>query len=87
MKREVFLSGRAQAEFGLIDNRTRDRIRSALHQYANSGRGDLKKLRGVHGGPDLYRLRVGDYRAIFDLAPEQVRVTRIIHRSAGYDWL
>ena len=87
VKREVLLSSHAQQEFTNLDTRNRDRIRNALERFASSGRGDLKKLRGVHGGPDLYRLRVGDYRVVFDLSPTELKVTRIIHRGAGYDWL
>jgi mRNA-degrading endonuclease RelE of RelBE toxin-antitoxin system len=87
VKREVLLSSHAQREFTDLDNRTRDRIRSALERFASSGRGDLKNLRGVRGGPDLYRLRVGDYRVVLDLSPTQIKVTRIIHRGEGYVWL
>jgi mRNA interferase RelE/StbE len=87
VKREVLLSSRAQQEFSNLDPRTRDRIRVALERFAVSGRGDQKKLRGVSGGPDLYRLRVGDYRVVFDSSPAQIKVTRIIHRGTGYDWL
>ncbi len=87
MKREVLVSPRAQAEFSGLDPRTRERIRGALNEIASGKRGDVKKLRGVHGGPDLYRLRVGQHRIVFEQALTQLRVTRIILRNEEYDWL
>lgn len=87
MSREVLLSVRAEDEFQALDRRIRDRVRAALTLFAETGRGDLKKLKGVHGGPDLFRLRVGQFRVIFQVTPTQLRVTRIIPRSEGYDWL
>lgn len=87
MKREILVSERAQAEFSALDARTRERVRTALNEFVSRGRGDVKKLKGVHGGPDLRRLRTGQYRIVFELTPSQVRVTRIIPRSEGYDWL
>jgi mRNA-degrading endonuclease RelE of RelBE toxin-antitoxin system len=87
VNREILLSERAQREFEALDGRTRGRIRAGLERFARTGRGDLKKLKGIHGGPDLYRLRVGGHRMIFQLTPTEFRVTRIVPRSAGYDWL
>ncbi len=87
MKREVQLSRRAQDAFGTLDRRIRDRIRSALDQLAREGRGDPKKLKGIRGGPALYRLRVGPHRVILELTPTEIRVTRIVRRSEGSDWL
>lgn len=87
MKREVLVSERAQAEFSALDARSREKVRTALKEFASRGRGDVKKLKGVHGGQDLYRLRAGQHRIVFELTPSQIRVTRIIPRSEGYDWL
>ncbi|MCD6146431.1 MAG: type II toxin-antitoxin system RelE/ParE family toxin [Thermoplasmata archaeon] len=44
-------------------------------------------LKGLKGREDLYRLRVGDYRIIYYEDDECIKVTQIIHRSRGYDWL
>jgi mRNA interferase RelE/StbE len=87
VSREILLSERAQSEFEALDVRARGRVRAGLERFAKTGRGDLKKLKGVHGGPDLYRLRVGNYRVIFQLTPTELRITRVVPRSAGYDWL
>ena len=45
------------------------------------------KLKGIKGREDLYRLRVGDYRIIYYENSKCIKVTQIIHRSKGYDWL
>ena len=56
-------------------------------EFARSGLGDLKRLGGTKGREDLFRLRVGDYRIVFALIGTEVKVTRTLHRSEGYDWL
>jgi mRNA-degrading endonuclease RelE of RelBE toxin-antitoxin system len=32
-------------------------------------------------------MRIGDYRAVYFIVGDEVRVTEIIHRSKGYKWL
>ena len=41
----------------------------------------MKRLAGVT--PPTYRLRVGDYRALYEVnqSPREVRVLRVVHRS------
>lgn len=56
---------------------TRDRIRTAIH---NLPRGDVKKLQGRNG----YRLRVGDYRIIFDKNGNVLYIERIDNRGQVY---
>ena len=87
MIRAVLLSSHAARDLAGIDRRERARVRDGLLRFASSGRGDLKKLKGVSGGPDLFRLRVGEHRVVFELTPTAIRVTRILPRSAGYAWL
>ena len=57
--------------------------------YFNRPGADIKKLKGTKGRQEAYRLRIGDYRAIYDVSESEkvVRVTRIIHRSEDYNWL
>ncbi|MGY5853709.1 MAG: type II toxin-antitoxin system RelE/ParE family toxin [Candidatus Thorarchaeota archaeon] len=47
---------------------------------------DIKKLVTPDDSP-LFRLRIGDYRAIYFISKLEVKVTEIIHRSKGYKWL
>jgi len=78
MDREILLSTRAQKEFKKLPIRSK-RIMKALK--------NIKKLRGIGGRRDLYRLRVGDYRITFHPESDLIKVIRIDHRSKGYDWL
>jgi mRNA interferase RelE/StbE len=87
LTREVLLSGPAERDLGRLPTDQRSRVRKGLLHFATTGRGDLKRLRGVNRGPDLFRLRIGNYRVVFELTAAQVRVTRIFHRGEGYDWL
>jgi len=52
----------AQADVRRIDRETAMRILTALHRFAETGEGDVKKLQGESGE---LRLRVGDYRVRF----------------------
>jgi len=54
----------------------RDRVLAALDRYVESGLGDVRKLAGRQ---DEWRLRVGDYRVLF----ERNEAEQLIHRSAG----
>ncbi len=56
---------------------TRKRIRNAIQELPS---GDVKKLQGRNG----YRLRVGDYRVIFDNVGNVVYVERIHNRGQVY---
>lgn len=42
---------------------------------------EIKKLRGIPG----YRLRVGDYRVIFDMEKDLILILKIGHRKNIYD--
>jgi len=53
------------------------RIIAAVHQFAEHGRGDVRKL---HGSRAEWRLRVGDYRARFTYAPERTLVVLRVHQ-------
>jgi mRNA-degrading endonuclease RelE of RelBE toxin-antitoxin system len=83
----VLLSAPAQKTYDSLPLQVRRRVRDSLLEFAASGRGDLKRLRGTRGREDLFRLRVGDYRIVFAVTAAEIRVTRILHRGEGYDWL
>lgn len=87
MMKQILLSTPAQKQFGKLDNEMKKRVKNALHKLAESGTGDIKKLKGIKGGVDLYRLRVGDYRIVYSLDSDAIRISQIFHRGKGYDWL
>lgn len=90
-KYSVFLSKTAVAQLDLLDSKEKNRIKSALWKleddpFRRSSGSDIKKLI-THDEPPLFRLRIGDYRAIYFAVNHDVKVTEIIHRSRGYKWL
>ena len=87
----VLISESAQREFYKLDKEMRERFKKAFEQlkekpYLPRSGADIKKLEGSFD-PALYRIRVGEYRAIYAIIEKEVRITTILHRSKGYKWL
>ena len=83
----VRLSKKALKKLEKLDEKTKERIKTKLKEFANDPfMHDVKKLVGS-GEPPLYRIRVGDYRIIFwiDWERKIVFVERVFHRSEGYN--
>ncbi len=75
----------------MLDVKEAKRIKEVLQNlqddpfHRRSG-ADIKKLITTNE-PPLFRLRIGNYRAIYFVLEGEVKVTEIIHRSKGYKWL
>ena len=87
---EVLLSTTAAKEFKSLQKIEQNRIREKLNDlakdpYNNSQRLDIEKLTGT--SRIYYRLRVGDYRVIYFLDDDGIKVVRIATRSDAYSWL
>ena len=72
----------ARSELRALDRETASRILRGLTEYSESGKGDLKALAGEWRG--YFRLRIGDYRIIMAIAPEEITLMRVRHRSEAY---
>jgi len=59
----------------------RGRIDRRLNEFASTGHGDVKRLKGRDG----IRLRVGDWRVIFYEDRETIVVAAVGHRREIYD--
>jgi mRNA interferase RelE/StbE len=59
---------------------TRSRIGTALVTYALNGSGDIKRLVGTQ----TVRLRVGEFRVIFDETPDRILVLVLGNRRDIY---
>ena len=84
MKFEVRLSKRAHKELLSLDSITRSRMIQRLEEL-----GDNPFPRGVaklQGRIDTYRVRVGDYRILYEVMRKEalVLVEKIDHRSGVY---
>jgi len=76
---------------GKLDEKTASRMKIALSELANDpftsrAKADIKKLHGFEKNP-LYRMRIGDYRAVYFVIDSIVKVTDVILRNKGYDWI
>ena len=72
--------------------RLRARVISGLYAlrtnpYESRAGTDIVRLRGTKGREDLFRLRIGDYRAIYAVVEKVVYVTDLFHRGKGYKQL
>ena len=91
MKRyRVFLSETARRQLREIPARMQTRIKRALTELEDDPfrprpKADIKNLKGRDR--DYYRLRVGDYRAIYVVEVRRVLVSKILLRSKAYEWL
>ncbi len=90
-KYRVLLSETTVSQLNLLDMKQKKRIKEALRNleqdpfHSRSG-ADIRKL-SFPLNPPLFRLGIGNYRAIYFVVERKVKVTEIIHRSKGYSWL
>lgn len=90
-KFNALLSKTACKELNSLDKPTQERIRAALKElesdpFSPRPKADIKKLHKM-SKHQFYRLRVGNYRAIYTIEGADVKVTKIIPRGKGYEWL
>lgn len=64
-----------------LPSRTRVRVLARIEEMSNDLKGDVKRLTDF--SPE-YRLRVTDYRVLFDVEGEMVIIYRIRHRGTAY---
>ena len=90
-KYRVLLSQTAVSQLSLLSSKQKKRVKESLlkleeNPFSKRSGLDIKKL-VTPDDPPLFRLRIGNYRAIYFVLKIEVRVTEIIHRSKGYKWL
>ena len=85
MKYRVFLERKASKQLESLDKNLQKRIKDRLKLLEQEGFSlelDIKKLKGYR---DHYRLRVGDYRILFELQRERTFVIyAILLRKSAY---
>ena len=87
MRAEIFFKPSAEREFRRLPREIRRRFAKAFEFLAEEPTRpraglDIKPLRGVKG---TWRLRVGDYRGIYEFEPGKIRFTRFGHRADVYE--
>jgi len=81
MTYRVELKPRAEKDLKGIPAPDRKRVVERLQWLEDDLRGDVKKLSNHF--PE-FRMRAGDWRALFEVAGDRVIVYRILHRKEAY---
>jgi len=81
MKYHVELKPRAIRDLRAIPQKEGKRIVEKLRLLESNLQGDVKRL--TNYTPE-YRMRVGDWRVLFEVADEKIIVYRIRHRKEAY---
>jgi mRNA interferase RelE/StbE len=72
----------AQADVRALDRPTAMRLFEGTLHFARTGAGDVNALHGDMAG--AFRLRLGDYRVLFTLERNVMRIFGVRHRSEAY---
>jgi mRNA interferase RelE/StbE len=81
MKYEIEFKPRAVKDIETLPRSTQRRILVKIEALAENLTGDVKRL--TNYTPE-YRLRVGDYRALFEVEGNRITIYRIAHRKDAY---
>jgi len=73
---------KAKVDVRSLDRSTAMRIFDGILHYARTGGGDVAPLHGDMAGS--FRLRLGDYRVLFALQDNVLRIFGVRHRSEAY---
>ena len=80
MSYEIIFTDTSRRQFNKLEKSVKERIIAALERIRIRPEVHVKKLVGDPG----YRLRVGDYRVIFDVQNNLIRILKIGHRKKIY---
>ena len=72
----------AKADVRALDRATAMNIFDGILHYARTGGGQVMPLHGDMAGS--FRLRLGDYRVLFTLHENTLRIFGVRHRSEAY---
>ncbi len=81
MQYEIEIRKRAEKDLTSIPKPDAQHIADAIFALENGLKGDIKKLTNL--SPE-YRLRVGDWRVLFEVLKNKIIVYRIRHRKEAY---
>ncbi|MDI6655311.1 MAG: type II toxin-antitoxin system RelE/ParE family toxin [Candidatus Hydrothermarchaeota archaeon] len=80
---KVLIEKKALRFLNNLEAEHRERVKAAMLKLNDPflNRLDIKKLKGHK---NKFRLRVGDYRILFEIEKDTVRIFDIFHRGTGY---
>ena len=79
--RPIVFTSAAAGQWAKLSVAVRIRINDRLEAFAETGHGDVKKLKGRAGA----RLRIGDWRVVFYEDRGSIVVVAVGHRREVYD--
>lgn len=82
MEYTIVFRPKAIKDLESIDQQIAARIVRKIQEMAKDLRGDIKRL--TNFTPE-YRLRVGDWRVLFEVNGNVITIYRVIHRSKAYE--
>ncbi|MBC8230068.1 type II toxin-antitoxin system RelE/ParE family toxin [bacterium] len=77
----INLSNRSQLDLKGLSKPVRNRIIRGLKQLETNPFPRGNTIRRIQEMADILRLRVGDYRVIYQLTENRVEIFRVIHRQ------
>jgi mRNA interferase RelE/StbE len=80
-KFEVFFTEKAQKDLSDLPEHEIEQILSSCLRLETNLRPDGKHIKKLKGYKDMYRLRTGDYRAVFEWKGNTVTVVRLLTRQ------
>ena len=81
MRYDVQFKPRAIKDIQGLPSRIRGRVLAGIEEMGDDLKGDVKRL--TNFTPE-YRLRVGDFRVLFEIEGETIIIYRIRHRREAY---
>lgn len=76
----------AQKEFEKLPKAIQSKTLDALHVLSRNPYSDLLRVKRLKGAQALYRIRIGDYRVVYDVRADVlvILIIKIGHRSDVY---
>jgi mRNA interferase RelE/StbE len=81
VKYSVTLKPKAEKDLKAMSHQDRKRVVERLRLLEDNLSGDVKRL--TNHQPE-FRMRAGDWRALFEVAENEIIVYRILHRREAY---
>jgi mRNA interferase RelE/StbE len=81
MKYDVQFKPRAVKDIQRMSARMQSQVLAQIEAMSDNLRGDVKRLTSC---TQEYRLRVGDYRVLFEIEGKSIVVYRVRHRREAY---
>ncbi len=77
----IIYTKKARKSIKSLDIRVKDRVKDGIEKIPL---GDIKKLQGYS---NLYRLRIGDYRVIYQMEHDTIIIDAVLPRGEAYKGL